>query len=118
MNVEEFREYMLSKNGATEGLPFGPQALVFKVMGKMFGLTDLSKIPFQANLKADPDKSIQLREEYDGRILPGFHMNKKHWNTLCMEELPSTLIKDLIDHSYTLVVAGLTKKAKLELENM
>ena len=118
MDVEQFRAYMLAKKGVTEEFPFGPDALVFKVMGKMFGITDLSKIPFQANLKQDPEKSLELRDTYDGRIIPGFHMNKKHWNTHFMQELPTELLHQLIDDSYHLVVSKLTKKQKEELEQL
>ena len=115
MNIEEVREYCISKKGCEETFPFDNVTLVFKVMGKMFGLLSLEK-GASINLKCDPDKSIQLREQYEG-ITPGFHMNKKHWNTvLYNSNIADTVIKELIDHSYTLVVASLTKKQKLELD--
>lgn len=116
MNIEAFREYCLSKKGVSEELPFGPDTLVFKVMGKMFALTGLERYPPQVNLKCDPDRAIELREKFDGAIIPGYHMSKVHWNTLILQELPTELIIELVEHSYALVVAKLTKKAKSELE--
>ena len=116
MNIEEFREYCILKNGVTEEFPFDASTLVFKVMGKMFALVPLERIPSQANLKCDPERALELRETYDGKITPGYHMSKVHWNTLYLEGLAPTLVKELINHSYTLVVAGLTKKQQAELK--
>jgi predicted DNA-binding protein (MmcQ/YjbR family) len=116
MNIEQFRDYCLAKKGTTEALPFGPDVLVFKVMGKMFALCALERLPSQVNLKCDPERAIELREEYDGLIIPGYHMSKTHWNTLYLESLSPKLITELIDHSYDLVVAKLTHKLKAELE--
>ncbi len=118
MNIEEFRNYCIAKKGVTEDFPFDEKTLVFKVMGKMFALSGLENIPASVNLKCDPEKAIELRETYDGAIIPGFHMSKKHWNTLIIEQLPSNLILQLIDHSYDLVVSKLTKKLKLELATL
>lgn len=118
MNVEELRELCISKKGVTEGFPFDESTLVFKVMGKMFALVSLERLPPQCNLKCDPERAVELREEYDGSITPGYHMSKTHWNTLFLEQLPSQLIKELIDHSYDLVVASLTKKLQQELQNL
>lgn len=119
MNIEEFRTYCLSKRGVTESFPFGEETLVFKVMDKIFALAGLDAHPANANLKCDPEKAIELREEYDGLIYPGYHMNKKHWNTVEIEgNLPPALIVELVDHSYDLVVKGLTKKLQAKLENM
>ncbi|MBC6997227.1 MmcQ/YjbR family DNA-binding protein [Cytophaga sp. FL35] len=118
MNIEAFRDYCLAKKGVTEELPFGPDALVFKVMGKMFALSALDRLPPQVNLKCDPDRAILLREEHDGSIIPGYHMNKVHWNTVMLNEVPPQLITELIDHSYELVVSKLTKKLKSELDNL
>lgn len=116
MHLDEFREYCLKKKGVTEELPFGPDTLVFKVMAKVFALTSLDSTHFKANLKCDPEKALQLRENYE-EVQPGYHMNKKHWNTVDFEgSLEETTLMDLIDHSYDLVVSGLTKKAKAELE--
>jgi len=112
MNIEEFREYCITKKGITEEFPFDESTLVFKVMGKMFALVPLERIPSQANLKCDPERSIELRQEHDGTIIPGYHMSKVHWNTLFLENLPPKLIKELVDHSYDLVVSKFTKKLK------
>ncbi|UII24806.1 MmcQ/YjbR family DNA-binding protein [Fulvivirga maritima] len=114
MNIEWFREYCLSKKGVTEEFPFGEETLVFKVMGKVFALTDVDLFT-GINLKCDPERAVLLREEYES-IKPGFHMSKKHWNTVEMDgTVPDSLTKELIDHSYDLVVNGLTKKAKEDL---
>ena len=115
MNVEEFREYCLSKKGVTEEFPFDNKTLVFKVMGKMFALCGLDRIPCQINLKCDPERAVQLREEYDG-IIEGWHMSKVHWNTLFIEQLPPKLTIELIDHSYNLVISKFTKKLKSALD--
>ena len=112
MNIEQFRDYCLEKKGMTEEFPFDEQTLVFKVMGKMFALSGLERIPHEINLKCDPERSVSLREEYDGLIYSGYHMNGLHWNTLVLERLPNELVKELIDHSYELVVAKLPKKIR------
>lgn len=108
MNIEEFREYCISKPGVTEEFPFDENTLVFKVMGKMFALTDLVDA-FSINLKCDPERAIELREQFPA-IQPGYHMNKVHWNTVVIDgSLSRELILDLIDHSYQLVVDKLPK---------
>jgi predicted DNA-binding protein (MmcQ/YjbR family) len=109
MNIEQIREYCLKKKRVTEEFPFDEDTLVFKVMGKIFLLASLETIPLQINLKCDPEKAIELREEYEA-VQPGYHMNKRHWNTIIMNGSISTKkIFDWIDHSYSLVVAGLRK---------
>jgi len=118
MNVEELREICIGKKGVTEEFPFDAETLVFKVMGKMFALVPLERVPAQCNLKCNPERSEELRAEYDGVITPGYHMSKVHWNTLYYEQLPPKLVNDLIDHSYNLIVDSLTKKLKQELENL
>ena len=118
MNIETLRTYCLAKKGVTEEFPFDAETLVFKVMGKMFALAPLERLPSQVNLKCNPEKAIALREEYDGAILPGYHMSKVHWNTLIIEKISPKLILELIDHSYNLVVSKLTKKLKEELSNL
>lgn len=119
MNIETFRNYCLSKKGVTEELPFGPDTLVFKVMGKMFALAGLDTMPLSINLKCDPDRTLDLRENYGSHILPGYHMNKKHWNSLILDGyLNQALVLELIDHSYDLVVQSLTKKLQQELEDL
>lgn len=111
MHIEQFHTYCLSKKGAEETFPFDEQTLVFKVMGKMFALTGLEHDDFRVNLKCDPERAIRLREEYPEQIIPGWHSNKKHWNTVYFEAgLPEELLRELIDHSYDLVVQGLRKK--------
>lgn len=109
MHIDELREYCLSKKGVDEGLPFGESTLVFKVLGKIFALTGLDADECRVNLKCDPDYALELRDEYPD-IIPGYHMNKRHWNTVyCERDLDDDLIRDLIDHSYELVVEGLPK---------
>ena len=111
MNIEEFREYCIAKPGVTEEFPFDENTLVFKVVGKMFALTDLVD-EFSLNLKCDPERAIELRDQYPA-IQPGYHMNKTHWNTMKMDGLiPEKLIFELIDHSYQLVVDKLPGKLK------
>ena len=114
MNIEAFRDYCLAKKGVEETFPFDEHTLVFKVMGKMFALVPLERQPSQANLKCDPERAIALREEHDGVIIPGYHMSKVHWNTLFLEQLPPSLISELIDYSYDLVVSKFTKKLRKE----
>lgn len=104
MNIETLRDYCLSKKDAEETLPFGPDTLVFKVSGKVFLLTGLDNHPLSFNVKCDPDKAIELRESYAG-VLPGYHMNKKHWNTVIVDgSVPDQLLQEWIDDSYNLVV--------------
>lgn len=103
MNIETLREYCLSKPGVEETLPFGPDTLVYKVNNKIFLLTGLDEIELRFNVKCDPDKAIELREEFSC-VLPGYHMNKKHWNTIVVDGSVSTKqLKEWIDHSYELV---------------
>jgi len=115
MNIEELRDYCLALNGATEHFPFDEVTLVLKVQGKMFGLIPLDNPETQITLKCDPEKAISLREDYSA-IVPAWHFNKKHWNTVLIDpSISRALLCELIQHSYSLVVAGLPKKLKLEL---
>ncbi len=115
MNIEYFRNYCITKMGVTEEFPFGEETLVFKVMGKMFAQADIDLFE-SINLKCDPERAVELREEYPG-ITPGYHMNKKHWNTVQMDgSIPDMLVEQLIDHSYELVVSKLPRALKVELE--
>ena len=115
MNIEALREYCLSKKEVTEEFPFGNDTLVFKVKGKIFLLAGLDNNPMQFNVKCDPEKAIELREAYDA-IKPGYHMNKKHWNTIIIDGSVSiSLFKEMIDDSYSLVVKSLPKKIREEL---
>jgi predicted DNA-binding protein (MmcQ/YjbR family) len=117
MDIETFRNYCLAKKGVTEDLPFGPDTLVFKIMGKIFALASLDEVPLRVNLKCDPERAISLREEYPELILPGYHMNKMHWNTLVLDGfLQKSIIFELVDHSYNLVLLGLPKKLQQELK--
>ena len=111
MNIEFIREYCLKKKGVTESFPFDEDVLVFKVINKIFLLTSLSE-PYQFNVKCDPGYAVELREMYDS-IVTGYHMNKKHWNTVKFYELPDELVLKLIDHSYMLVKQSLTNKLNL-----
>lgn len=116
MNIEELRLYFLSKPATTESFPFDEHTLVFKVLNKMYGLIALDISPAVTNLKCDPEKAIALREEYDC-VNPGYHMNKKHWNTVTLDgSVSNDLVKQWVDHSFELVVKGLTKKQKEELK--
>jgi predicted DNA-binding protein (MmcQ/YjbR family) len=117
MNIEEFRDYCISLKGVTEGFPFDNKTLVFKVMNKMFALTSIEGFK-SVNLKCDPELAIELREQFMA-VQPGYHMNKKHWNTVTVnEDVLDSKIIELTQMSYDLVVSGLTKKLKLELENL
>lgn len=116
MNIESLQSYCLSKPGVEETLPFGPDTLVYKVMGKVFLLTSLDDPDgLRFNVKCDPDLAVELRDEY-ACVLPGYHMNKKHWNTIVVDgSVPSKKLKEWIDHSYELVVKSLPKKLRDEL---
>ena len=122
MHVEQLRDFCIAKKGVTEHFPFDEVTLVFKVMNKMFALSSLDKWEKGEegiNLKCDPEKAIVLREEFEG-INPGWHMNKRLWNTVTINnaDVSDDLLRKLINHSYDLVVKGLTKKAQKELENL
>ena len=115
MNIEAFREYCLRKPAATEGTPFGPDNIVFKVAGKMFALAALDEVPPAVNLKCDPDLALELRDRYE-QVRPGYHMNKKHWNTVVLDGvIPPAEIRKMIDHSYDLVVQSLPKARRAQL---
>ncbi len=114
MDIELLREYCLKKKGVTESMPFGPDVLVFKVMDKMFALTNLEG-EFRIALKCDPDYAIELRENYPS-VIPGYHMNKKHWNTIIVDgSIQDKLIFEWINDSYNLIVESLPKKKQQEL---
>lgn len=116
MNVAEVIDYCLAKKGVEETTPFGPEALVYKVMGKMFALTDPDEYPPFVNLKCDPDRALELRDEHES-IRPGYHMSKKHWNSVYLDEtLSADFVRELIDHSYDLVVKGLKKSDREKLD--
>lgn len=113
MNIEDIREYCVAKENVEESFPFDEDTLVFKVNGKMFLLLSLGERPVRFNVKCDPDKAIQLRSEYEGTVLPGYHMSKIHWNTIVADgTLTNKMLREQIDHSYTLVAAGKKTKSK------
>lgn len=115
MDIEQLQSYCLSKKGVEETLPFGPDTLVYKVAGKVFLLTGLDREDFRFNVKCDPGLAEELREQYSC-VLPGYHMNKKHWNTIVVDGSVSTKqLREWIDHSYDLVVKSLPKKLREEL---
>ncbi|MEO7100798.1 MAG: MmcQ/YjbR family DNA-binding protein [Luteolibacter sp.] len=112
MDLPDAIAHFLSKPGAEETTPFGPDVLVYKVGGKMFALTQPDEFPARINLKCDPERAAVLRDEHDA-IIPGYHMNKRHWNTLVLNgSLSTKLVRELIDHSYDLVVASLPKSQR------
>ena len=118
MNIEQFRNYCLAKKGVTECFPFDENTLVFKVLNKMFALTSLTSDEFRVNLKCDPEKAMELREEYEN-IIPGYHMSKKHWNTVIVDQrIKDKIFIELVNHSYNLVVSKMTKKDKNILEKL
>jgi len=122
MHIEQLRDFCIAKKGVTEHFPFDDVTLVFKVMGKMFLLTCLNSWEEgvqKINLKCDPDWAAELRGEYEG-INAGWHMSKKHWNTVTLNtsDVPDDFVKEQINHSYDLVVKGLTKKMREDLANL
>jgi predicted DNA-binding protein (MmcQ/YjbR family) len=119
MNIEQFRAYCLAKKGVEETFPFDDVTLVFKVMGKIFAITGLDAEEFSVNLKCDPEKAIELREEHPEDIRPGWHMNKKHWNTVHFEGgLDQGFLQQLTDHSYDLIIKSLPRKVQEEWRSL
>ena len=115
MNIEEIREYCISKPGVTEGFPFGETALVFKVAGKMFALLDLSEESRGISLKCEPERAIELREQHS-EVTPAYHFNKQHWNGVDLKgNIGDDLLKEWMDHSYTIVVVSLPKSKREKL---
>src|SRR4051812_20645286 len=116
MNIEQFQEYCIALPGVTEEFPFGEETLVYKVKGKIFALSNITD--FQSvNLKCDPENAVELRERYEG-VTPGFHMNKKHWNTVEVHSnIPNKLLLQWIRDSYDLVVKSLPKKDRESLQS-
>ncbi|MGY0486636.1 MmcQ/YjbR family DNA-binding protein [Streptomyces sp. WG-D5] len=119
MTPQELRSFCLSFNAAVEDFPFNPETSVFKVLGKMFALSTLDAGPLTVNLKCDPEEAVRLRAEHPGLVVPGWHMNKRHWNTVTAdrpEELPDRVVRELVEDSYDLVVAGLPRAERLRLD--
>jgi predicted DNA-binding protein (MmcQ/YjbR family) len=115
MDATQLRGWCLEHPGAIEDFPFGPEHSVFKVVGKMFALSALDRIPLEVSLKCEPDLALQLRAGYPA-IRAGYHLNKRHWNTITLDgSLPDEFVRDLIEDSYDLVVSGLSKRVREEL---
>jgi predicted DNA-binding protein (MmcQ/YjbR family) len=118
MDLATIRDYALAKPGTFEDTPFGPDTLVFKVMGRMFALASLDTTPTTINLKAEPEHAVELRERYEA-VQPGYHQNKKHWNTVTLDgSIPDDELYAMVDHSYERVVLGLKKSEREELEGL
>lgn len=118
MNIEDIRDYCLTLPATEEDFPFDEDVLVFKVMGKIFLLMSISHRPLQFNVKCDPEKAVDLRERYEF-VIPGYHMNKKHWNTIQdAEQVPDRLLREWIRHSYDLVVASLKKADREKIQQL
>ncbi|MFC8196373.1 MmcQ/YjbR family DNA-binding protein [Streptomyces sp. NPDC060006] len=117
MTPQELRAFCLSLNAAVEDFPFTERTSVFKVLGKMFALSALDARPLTVNLKCDPEDAVRLRAEHEGLIAPGYHMNKRHWNTVTVDGgLPDRVVRELVEDSYDLVVAGLPRAERLRLD--
>lgn len=115
MDLADVCAHCLSLPQVEETTPFGPEVLVYKVAGKIFALAIPDEYPVRVNLKCDPDRALELRDRHEG-IIPGYHMNKRHWNTLILDgSLPSKLVRELIEHSYQLVIASLPARTRKEL---
>ena len=118
MNIEAIREYCYIKKGISEDFPFDEDTLVIRVMNKIFLLASLEKVPLQINLKCDPERAIEFRERYEA-VQPGYHMNKLHWNTVIIDgSVLQKELKEMIDHSYELVVSGLKKSDREALNKI
>jgi len=116
MTLESIRDYCLTKPGVIESMPFGDDTLVFKVGGKIFALTSLAPAVSSINLKCDPERAVELREQFE-EVLPGYHMNKKHWNTVLLKgRVRKSDLCDWIDHSYELIYTSLPKTIRQDLE--
>ncbi|HZX38565.1 MAG TPA: MmcQ/YjbR family DNA-binding protein [Streptomyces sp.] len=115
MTPQELRAFCLEFNAAVEEFPFGPETSVFKVLGKLFALSALDAEPLRVNLKCEPEIAVQLRADHPA-IAPGYHMNKRHWNTVTVGELSDRMVRELVEDSYDLVVAGLPKAERLRLD--
>lgn len=116
MDIEAIREHALTLVGTTEDFPFGDEVLAFKVLGKIYMLINLERDPLSVNLKCEPTRALELRDQYEA-VAPGYHMNKKHWNTVLIEgDVPDAVFIELIDHSYQRVVSGMTRKERQALE--
>ncbi|MEV2199252.1 MmcQ/YjbR family DNA-binding protein [Streptomyces fradiae] len=116
MTPEQLKAFCLEFDDAVEEFPFGPEVSVFKVAGKIFALADLDERPLTVNLKCEPENALRLRADHPDVVVPGYHMNKRHWNTVSVARLPELLVREMIEDSYDLVVAGLPKAVRLRLD--
>ncbi|GGZ72239.1 MmcQ/YjbR family DNA-binding protein [Streptomyces echinoruber] len=117
MTPPELRALCLSFAAAVEDFPFRPEISVFKVCGRLFALSDLHARPLRVTLKCDPEDAVRLRAQHPDLIVPGYHMNKRHWNTVTVDGgLPDRLVRELVEDSYDLVVAGLPRAERLRLD--
>ncbi|MEU3631999.1 MmcQ/YjbR family DNA-binding protein [Streptomyces fradiae] len=116
MTPEQLKAFCLEFDDAVEEFPFGPEVSVFKVAGKIFALADLDERPLTVNLKCEPENALRLRADHPDVVVPGYHMNKRHWNTVSVARLPEPLVREMIEDSYDLVVAGLPKAVRLRLD--
>jgi predicted DNA-binding protein (MmcQ/YjbR family) len=115
MDAAELRRWCLAQTGAVEDFPFGPELSVFKVGGRIFALSALDRMPLEVSVKCEPELAVELRDSY-GAIRPGYHLNKRHWNTITLDgSLPDRLVRDLIQDSYDLVANALPKRAREQL---
>jgi len=118
MNIEELRDYCNSKKGVEEGFPFGPEHIVFKVMGKVFLIASIDEHPLRFNAKCDPEKAVELRERY-ACVVPGYHMNKKHWNSIIADGSVNVgLLQEWITHSYDLIVNKLPRQQQQQMKKL
>ncbi|QPP08937.1 MmcQ/YjbR family DNA-binding protein [Streptomyces bathyalis] len=116
MTPDELRTYCLELNGTFEDFPFSPELSVFKVGGKIFAICPLDESPLRVSLKCEPELAVQLREAHQA-VTPGYHLNKRHWNTVTLDgSLPERMVRDMIEDSYDLVVAGLPRRERLRLD--
>ncbi|MEU6488593.1 MmcQ/YjbR family DNA-binding protein [Streptomyces sp. NPDC046887] len=116
MTAARLRAFCLTFNDTAEEFPFGPDTSVFKVAGKLFALSALDARPLTVNLKCEPENAVRLRAEHPEAVAPGYHMNKRHWNTVTVAALPEKTVRELIEDSYDLVVAGLPRAERLRLD--
>ncbi|MDX6474761.1 MAG: hypothetical protein QOH95_272, partial [Gaiellaceae bacterium] len=115
VDAAELRRWCLAQTGAVEDFPFGPEHSVFKVGGKLFAISMLESTPLEVSAKCEPDLAVQLRDSYEA-IRPGYHLNKRHWNTVTLDgSVPDTIIRDLVEDSYDLVVSALPKRTRKQL---
>lgn len=117
MDIQALREMLLAMPVSAEEQPFGPDVLVYRLGpgGKMFALFGIDDVPLRVNLKCDPDRAVELRDEYPEAVLPGYHMNKQQWNTVVIEGVPSSLFRELVQHSWDLIVASLPRSKREQL---